>query len=366
MARALLGSGTGATRPEPFRNPAGLLTGPLMPDVSKPPLPVYRVLQPPPETPPTLLVVIDTEEEFDWDAPFNRASTSVENIAHQDLAQEVFDAHGVVPTYVVDYPVATTPSSVAVLRAYQDAGRCEIGAHLHPWVNPPAEEEVSSLHSFASNLPPDLVRRKLEALRDAIIESFGRPPVVYKAGRYGIGPGTAALLRSLGFEADSSVVPHLDLSPDGGPDFRSLPDRPFLSEEGIAEVPLSVHFAGRAARFGPALFPLLERARRLRAPGIASRLGLLERLRLSPEGHSFEDMRRQTEAALKRGHRHLALTYHSSSLMIGGSPFARTAAGRDQMMHSLTKYLHYFMSIPDAATTTVSRLAAAMQSEFRS
>jgi hypothetical protein len=330
-----------------------------------PPMPVRQVLQPPPDAPPTLLVVVDTEEEFDWGAPFDLTSVSVENIAHQHLAQDVFDAHGIVPTYAVDYPVATTPASVAVLKPLLDSGRCEVGAHLHPWVNPPAEEEVNARHSFACNLPAGLMQRKLEVLRDAITASFGRAPCVYKAGRYGVGPETAPALHALGFEADTSVVPHSDFSGDGGPDFRSMPDRPFLTTAEIAEVPLSVHFVGRAARLGPSVFPLLERVPRLHLPGIFSRLGLLERLRLTPEGHSFDDMRRQTEAALARGDRYLVLTYHSSSLMTGGSPFSQTVSARDRVAQSLTQYIRYFTGIPHYATTTVSRLATRMRSEVQ-
>ncbi|MDP9096479.1 MAG: WalW protein, partial [Pseudomonadota bacterium] len=129
-------------------------------------LPVHALRRPTPDTPPTLLVVIDTEEEFDWNAPFDRASTSVANIGYQHLAQSVFAAAGIVPTYAIDYPVATTPSAIDVLAPWRTAGACEIGAHLHPWVNPPDEEAVSARNSFASNLPPRLMRRKLEILRD--------------------------------------------------------------------------------------------------------------------------------------------------------------------------------------------------------
>src|ERR1700720_3563068 len=88
--------------------------------------PLQNLLKPPASWPPTLVVVIDTEEEFDWNAPFNPASNSVTNIELQPLAQRVLDARGVVPTYVVDYPVTSTPAAVAVLRAFADEGRCEI------------------------------------------------------------------------------------------------------------------------------------------------------------------------------------------------------------------------------------------------
>ena len=327
------------------------------------PLPVHKIPTWSLDGPPTLLVVIDTEEEFDWDGPFNRASTAVANIDSQHLAQDVFTAAGIVPTYAIDYPVATTPSAIAVLEPWRRTGQAEIGAHLHPWVNPPDEEAVTAHHSFASNLAPDLMRRKLTILRDAITANYGAPPLVYKAGRYGIGPETPQILSALGFTVDTSVVPHLNSVDKGGPDFRALPDRPFMTGSGIAELPLSVHFNGHLARFGREAYPLLARFERLRAPGIASRLGLLERLRLSPEDHSAADMKRQTQAAMAAGHRYFMLTYHSSSLMPGGSPYARTRADRDAFVATLTKYIEFFASISGWATLTASRLAERMRTE---
>ena len=74
-------------------------------------IPVTSIFPSPADMPPTLLVVIDTEEEFDWNTTFDRGSTSVDNIGSQHLAQDLFTAAGIVPTYAIDYPVATTPSS---------------------------------------------------------------------------------------------------------------------------------------------------------------------------------------------------------------------------------------------------------------
>ncbi len=322
-----------------------------------PGFPLHRPLPPPADLPPTLLVVVDTEEEFDWNAPFDPASTAVENIGFQHLAQDVFDAHGIRPTYAVDYPVASTPAAVGVLKGFLQDGRCDIGAHLHPWVNPPAEETVDAFHSYACNLPGDLMARKLAVLTRAIEASFGQKPCVYKAGRYGVDAATPGVLQALGYTVDVSVVPHTDFSADGGPDFRGLPDQPFLAAEGLLEVPLSVGFVGRAAAAGGRLYPLLLAGRTWHLPGIAARLGLLERLRLSPEGHGSADLVRQTEAALARGHRILMLTYHSSSLMPGGSPYAATTPDRDRLVRTLTEYVRYFMALPRATTTTVRAMA---------
>jgi len=60
----------------------------------------YRRLDEPPG-PPRLYVVVDSEEEFDWSAPFSRRETRVSNIAAQERAQSVLERHGVRPVYLV-------------------------------------------------------------------------------------------------------------------------------------------------------------------------------------------------------------------------------------------------------------------------
>ena len=324
---------------------------------------VQRRLQVPDRWPPTLIVVIDTEEEFDWSGPFNPASTAAANIACQPLAQSILGAHGVVPTYAIDYPVAVTPAAVAVLHDFQQAGHCEIGAHLHPWVTPPAEGPVDAYHSYPGNLPPRLERQKLHALTEAITAAFGKRPTIYKAGRYGVGPATEAILRDLGYQVDASVVPHTDFSADGGPDFTAGPDEPFGTPADLLHLPLSVHFVGSLAQHGRRLFPPLNSplGRRLRLPGLAARTGLLERLRLSPEGHTLSDLIRQTRAALAQGTRLFMLTYHSSSLLPGATPYVRTEADRERFLATLDGYCHFFLGPAGGQGKTVTAVAAALE-----
>jgi hypothetical protein len=71
-------------------------------------------------------------------------------------------------------------------------------------------------------------------------------------------------------------------------------------------------------------------------------------------------MIRQTKASLARGQQYFVLTYHSSSLMPGGSPYSRTIALRDEMLQTLTGYLRYFKSLPDATTTTIHAMAKSL------
>ena len=141
-------------------------------------LPRVRAALPAPER-PRLFVVIDTEEEFDWSAPYSRANVGVTAMKYVGSAQRIFDAFGVIPTYVIDYPVASQPDGFAPLLEIARAGRCTIGAHLHPWVNPPYAEDVTTRNSFTMNLPVDLQRAKLNALCAAIEQHVGVRPEVF-------------------------------------------------------------------------------------------------------------------------------------------------------------------------------------------
>lgn len=317
----------------------------------------------PPERPPQLLVVIDTEEEFDWTRPFSRHNRAVRSIQCQDLAQQIFDRFGLKPTYVMDYPVVDDAAAVAVIKGYYDSGRCEIGAHLQPWVNPPHEEDTTRANSYPGNLPFALEYRKLAILARRIREQFGTAPLVYKAGRYGIAPSTAKILKSLGFCIDASVVPHTSFAADGGPDFRALPDRPFWfgDDLDLLEVPLTRGFAGLLGRWGPLLYPLIASplAAKARMPALFARLRLLERITLTPEGISYPELCRLTRALLQRGQTVFCLTYHSSSLLPGSTPYVANEAERRVFLESLERYLDTFVGAQGFQPTTLQRLFAA-------
>ena len=282
----------------------------------------------PSDAQPLLLVIIDTEEEFDWALPHARENTDVSAIAAQGKAQEVFSRHGIVPTYVVDYPVANSSEAVAVLKDFADRGECHIGTHLHPWVNPPHQEQVSAYNSYPGNLPADLERQKLAVLTAKLTEAFGQRPVTYKAGRYGVGPGTASILEELGYLIDLSVVPFTDFGGDGGPDFSCAGFAPawFGEDRKLLEIPLSVSFYGALRGLGPALFPYVSSrfGMRVRLPGILARSGLLERIRLTPEGVDLAAMIRLTRSLYEQGCRVFSFTYHSPSLVPDMTPYVRS------------------------------------------
>lgn len=321
---------------------------------------------------PVLTVVVDTEEEFDWSKPFSRDSTSTHAIASQPLAHEhVFDRFGIVPTYVIDWPVATSPSAVEVLGRLMREGRCEIGTHLHPWVSPPHEEVVNSFNSYAGNLSRELEYKKIELLTNAIQKSFGKRPMVFKAGRYGVGPHTADTISKLGYRIDASVVPFTAMTVDGGPDFSCHGFHPYwfkANERLMLELPATTGYAGRLHRYGQQLYPRLQTqmGRRLRLPGIASQAGLLERIRLTPEGYTSQDLIALTKCLYQQGCRYFGLTYHSPSLVPGNTNYVRSKQELDKFLLTLNRYIDFFLNELKGETKSLADYLTAANSRFSS
>lgn len=277
------------------------------------------------------IVTVDTEEEFDWTKPFERTGHSLDHVPRLDRFQQFCEGLGIVPVYLVDYPVATSPLAADVLGEALREGRAEIGIQLHPWVNPPHEEEISVHNSFAGNLPPQLERAKFLRLRDTIEKNFGAVPHIYRAGRYGLGPNTAAILGDAAIAIDTSVRARFDYSYNGGPNYRDHPVRPYWIDRrgGLMELPLTTVFWGPLRRQGPWLYPALWRVPRLR--GALARLGLLERIPLTPEGVSSDEALKGIDMAIDDGLPVLVFSFHSPSLHPGHTPYVRSESDLDRL-----------------------------------
>jgi hypothetical protein len=298
-----------------------------------------------PDAPPTLFVVVDTEAEFDWTRPFERGLTSVRAIEQVQRGQAVFDRYGLRPIYLVDYPIATEPRSVARLRAILARGGCEIGAHLHPWTTPPFAEEVSSRNSYPGNLPEALEREKLAQLMAVIETNFGVRPLFYKAGRYGFGPHTAHTLAGAGIKVDLSVLPGADLRRDGGPDFRALTPRPYwIGGREVISVPMTRSPVGLLPPLG-ALTEQWHRSRLLRLIPLQaafSRARIVDTITLTPEGVTAQEQIRLLRALLGRGTRQFVLHYHSPSLEAGHTSYTRTDTEVADFVRRLEIVCSYF------------------------
>jgi len=275
------------------------------------------------------ILTVDTEEEFDWGKPIQREGHTLHSVARLARFQEFCEGAGVVPIYLVDYPIASSPAACEALRPAIAAGRAEVGVQLHPWVSPPHDENVSEFNSFSGNLPAALEREKFRRLRDAIEQGFGATPLIYRAGRYGLGPDTASILTDHGIAIDTSVRSRFDYSVGGGPNYRDHPIVPWWvdRERGLMELPLTTVYWGLLRQFGPWLYPKMWRVPQLR--GLLARIGMLERIPLTPEGVTLEEAIRGIDIAIDEALPLLVFSFHSPSLAPGFTPYVRSEADLD-------------------------------------
>ncbi len=261
-----------------------------------------------------LSISIDTEED-NWDPAVD--DITVRNIGEIPKIDSMFRALGVKGTYFVTYQVAATAESAAIIRDVHASDRCEVGMHLHPWNTPPEfgiEPRITMLRDY----PPEIQQQKLEQLLEVFRTSLAIAPTSFRAGRFGVGRATIEALIRNGIHVDSSVTPLLSWEGQGGPSFIGAPNllyrldgsdnvRSHYASGIVVEVPVTVGFT----RFHPdswtriaALFatPL---ARRLHVPGFAYRTGIVQRVILTPETYTAEEMLRVSRRFIEAGGRYL-------------------------------------------------------------
>ena len=310
---------------------------------------------------PRFWVTIDTEEDFDWAAPFARSGYSLASVPALAGCQSYFERAGVQPIYLVDWPIVADHRAVEILGAAQMRGACEIGAQLHPWVTPPHDEEVSAHNSYTGNLPRDLQRAKMTALRDAISGRFAMAPTVYRAGRYGLGSDTATMLAELGFRCDTSVRSGFDYRAGHGPDYRAAPLHPWWVRTGagaVLEMPVTTVFGGLLGRSGRRIYHRVAR-NGTHAGAALARLGVVERIALTPEGIPAERACKAIDIAVELRLPVLNFSFHSPSLQPGNTPYVRSQADLDRFYRWWDVVLDHLARRGVAATTTAQILAMA-------
>lgn len=274
---------------------------------------------------PILFVLsIDTEEEWDWSGPFPQQLTDVSNIdllpAFNGLCEEL----GLRPTYFVDYAVADNDQAVDKMLSFSTNGRCEIGAHLHPWCNPPYFGQVGEAESHVVNLPLEQVSQKLDALVSVIEKRLAVKPKSFRTGRWGIDDRVMKLLVSSGFNVDSSVYPFYQneyFSCNGSPALPYWPDlnNPLKAstQRDIFELPVTVGFNRSHFEHANKVHTAFSKPPLswTRFNGLAWHANLLRKNYLCPELTSTSDMLSLCDKVIAKGYPVLHMYMHSSSLL---------------------------------------------------
>lgn len=198
------------------------------------------------------ILTIDTEGDNQWD---HGRELTVNNLKFIARFQELCDKHLIKPVYLVTSEVCEDAFAKDILTNYSKTGKAEIGAHLHSWTTPPflnkdgyRYNDVN--HSFANELPGDLLAEKIKNLTNQIEASFGKRPLSFRSGRFGFDLNVARVLTENSYVVDSSVTPYTSWSdhkgiPDGkgGPDFIDKTPFPYRFNFGIGsllEIPVTI------------------------------------------------------------------------------------------------------------------------------
>jgi hypothetical protein len=112
----------------------------------------------------------------------------------------------------------------------------------------------------------------------------------------------------------------------------------------MLEIPMTAGFVGSLRSTGPSMHGLLRSRAGLamRMPGIFARLGLFERIVLTPEGITSEEHRRLTRTLLASGQRVFSFTYHSPSLEPGHTPYVRSQSDLTAFLDRFERYFDFF------------------------
>lgn len=278
---------------------------------------------------PLCCLVIDAEEDFDWDRPVHATGYSTECMRHLADLRTIAAAYRLRPTYLLTYPVLEDAVAVRMIRRQHERGECDMGIQLHPWVTPPFDEPASQA-SYLGSLDAAVEERKLVTLIEKFRQAFGCTPVTFRAGRYGLSRSTTRLLEKHGFAVDTSLAPRTDFRPKGGPDFSRYDCAPFWfgSQRALLEMPLCRSLVGWSGGLAPMLYQAIATPalQRWRIPAVLSRLRCAERVTLSPEGNDLAAMRRFLRHLRHRGQSVFSLSFHSSSLAPGRNPYVRSRA----------------------------------------
>lgn len=309
-----------------------------------------------------LVVTIDTEEDMPgWQV---QPTPRVSNATALPRLQRVCEKHGLEPTYLVTYPMATQEPARSILREL--AAHSEIGTHLHAWTCPPFDGERVDIVNYQKDLSRERQREKLLRLGGAIESELGVHSLTHRAGRFGLDEVGFDLLEELGYTVDSSVAPLIDLRADSGPDYRGALQRPYAPRPGswlragatrpLLEVPVGI--ALTRALPAPLRWAYLHSPRALKIRGLLSKdyLGWVDLFWLYPTQYGVAEMKRAAEALRGAGSSVWTLFLHSSELSPGQSPYTRSEEEVDSLLLRIDEFLGWALGVGGAKAARLSAL----------
>jgi len=312
------------------------------------------------------VLTIDTEEEWRWDEEFPQHNCSVQNVKKLPAFQTFCESLGIRPTYFVDYAVANDEQGSAILREFVNRKKAEVGAHLHPWCNPPYFGKTTEAESHVINLPEEQVVQKLDELHRVINEKIGVTPRSFRSGRWGMKGKTLELLVSRGITVDSSVYPFYEnefFHCKGAPVTPYYPSFENAlvpgEQQNIMELPVTAGF--NVADFSKAdrIHSRLSKPpfSTLRTVGLLWHTKILKKIYLSPELSDTKSMIELSDTCLGKHHNVIHMYLHSSSLIDGVTGLLKVDNAYELICSRISRFLAHLEAKANVSYCTISEAA---------
>ncbi len=305
------------------------------------------------DKPRYFIITVDAEADNLW---AKENTITIHNIDYIPRFQELCNKYDFYPTYLTSYELLGSDNYASIIKSYVDKGLSEIGAHLHPWNNPPYEPKYDGYHDFHAyphDLPLELFRKKMETLTSKLENSFQTKMTSYRAGRWGFSAEHARVLLELGYIVDCSVTPfvsweHFSGRPAGvgGMDFYGVPSKAYvldkknvnMSEQGgLVEVPMTI-----VPLFGGFLSSYMAHNASNPLVRIAKALGFGPQWFRPLPYVSSSRMISVGEKWLQLGNDYVEMMIHSSELMPGGSPYYKNKNDIESLYAKMEETFNYF------------------------
>lgn len=282
------------------------------------------------------IITVDVEADNQWK---KGSEITLENLNALPRFQALCEKYGFMPTYLVTHEVAESEDAV-VMSEWQKKGRAEVGAHLHPWTNPPFIDEKKEREgrSFLHEFSEDIIREKLRILTLLIAEKFGKRPTSFRAGKWAFNEVVARCLVDEGYIADCSVTPRVKWNENL--DFRNAPIIPYYIDNLLLEVPMTIVCTQPFVRDSVTMMRKIDKIPYVSIRKIFNKL-LCDIMwcRVFPET-TPRDLKRVYLSAKKNNLPVIEFMIHSSELIPGGSIYSKSEKAVEKIYANIE---HFFM-----------------------
>lgn len=299
-----------------------------------------------------VIITIDVEPDDAWT---NHLNPSVRNVHELPRLHEMLRRCGARATLLVTQRVIDDAACRETLKRLVAEGGAEVGAHLHPWETPPFS--ATQLDTRYATFPHELAAYEFEAKLAHLTASIARhfdTPRSYRAGRWGFAASHVRALEHLGYVADTSVIPRVDWRGTfgipvseggrGGADYRFAPraiyrqsyeDVCVSGAARLIELPVTVAFTRPVSAWMDRNYGRLPNA----AHRVLRKMEWVRPVWATPAEEPQDRLLTLVDRAMAERRGLFNIAFHSSELMLDGSPTSRTVEDVNGMFERLERML---------------------------